>query len=236
MTDTRTAEVMRDKPKGSSRKGVAQVEEDPDDGSLMVPQVEKDVGGGLRGVAPGECRTGVPPQEDVGPNPEGDDAATLPMDPKPGDLDQNLVGDVTRTAGKPRGDKVTEIQQFGSTDARTRGMVPRKPAAKEVGDRLPKGGRLPGTRRITTESVKSQRLKLRNWLTPGSRAPPRAVQESSRRGLVPPNPCPRDRSQLNTTGNQIEEQGAAVEEVKEGASVDRKEESDSDLPNGKSEP
>ena len=140
------------------------------------PQVEKADGGDLRGVVPGECRTQVPPQED-GPVLQGT-AAKVPED-QPHNQEGpvlNLEPGPPRTAGgtKVKGLKVAghKKQVFASTDARLRGLDPNKPTTKATQgkDKLPKGGRMPGTRRLGGQMVTSQRLGLDAWLSQGQAA------------------------------------------------------------------
>ena len=77
--------------------------------------------------------------------------------------------DPETTVPGPRSKARRSTMSYGSTDARERGMDPRTgawgPAATV--DQLNVGGRLPGTRRLTADSVMTQRLGLAAWIARG---------------------------------------------------------------------
>ena len=132
----------------------------------------------LHGPRTEDPRAATVRTQDPGSNtstPAAPTITTLSTATGPGVLSKEEDGDGPGSADPaptvlgPRSKARRSTVSYGSTDARERGMDPRTgawgPAATV--DQLTIGGRMPGTRRLSADTVTSQRLGLAAWIARG---------------------------------------------------------------------
>ena len=113
-------------------------------------------------------------ENDLKSIPEGGRPPATPVPPcKPTTTVTDARGSPGKGPGPPSRPKAMRPGQpaakYGSTDARLRGLDPgaRDRQRKKEVDKLPKGGTLPGTRRLSSTDVDKQRLGMAAWVSKG---------------------------------------------------------------------